>query len=87
LKDIVERLTAMVGGGEASNGHARPVYRRAAAANGKSPRRAGECASGLAALRKAVSHQPKSLEHGAPVLGARGASKGAFPLEEQFKEF
>jgi methyl-accepting chemotaxis protein/methyl-accepting chemotaxis protein-1 (serine sensor receptor) len=36
LKDIVERLTAMVGGGEAARGHARPVHRRAGAARGAS---------------------------------------------------
>ena len=87
LKDIVERLTAMVGGGEATNGHARQTHRRASAANGKAPRRAGESASGLSALRKAVWHQPKSTEHGAPALAARGPSKEAFPLEEHFKEF
>jgi methyl-accepting chemotaxis protein/methyl-accepting chemotaxis protein-1 (serine sensor receptor) len=86
LKDIVERLTAMVGGGE-DNGHARQTNRRATAANGKAPQRRSESASGLAALHKAVSHQPKSAEHGAPVLAARGANKDAFPLEEQFKEF
>ena len=84
LKDIVERLTAMVGGGEAAKGHARPVHQRAGATNGKC---SAQSASGLAALRKAVSHQPKSAEHGALVLAARGASKDAFPLEEQFKEF
>jgi methyl-accepting chemotaxis protein/methyl-accepting chemotaxis protein-1 (serine sensor receptor) len=37
LKDIAERLMAMVGGGEASNGHADPVHRRNGAANGKAP--------------------------------------------------
>ena len=87
MKDIVERLTAMVGGGEASNGHARQTQRRASAANGNPPRRASESSSGLTALHKAVSHQPKSVEHGAPVLVAHRANKDAFPLEEQFKEF
>jgi hypothetical protein len=66
----------MVGGGEASNGHTRQTHRRAS-----------ESGAGLSALRKAVSHQPKSMEHGAPVLAAHRASKEAFPLEEQFKEF
>ncbi len=87
LKDIVEQLTAMVGGGEASNGHARQTQRRASAANGNPPRQESESASGLTALRKAVSHQPKSAEHGAPALATRSASGEAFPLEEQFKEF
>ncbi len=86
MKDIVERLTAMVGG-EASNGHARQTQRRASAANGNPPRRASESSSGLTALHQAVSHQPKSVEHGAPALVAHGANKDAFPLEEQFKEF
>ena len=87
LKDIVERLSAMVGGGETANGNARQAHRRTSGANGKSPRRASESGAGLPALRKAVSHQPKSTEHGTPVLAAHGASKDAFPLEEQFKEF
>jgi methyl-accepting chemotaxis protein len=76
LKGIVERLTSMVGGGEASNGHTRQTHRRAS-----------ESGADLSALRKAVSHQPKSMEYGAPVLAAHRASKEAFPLEEQFKEF
>jgi methyl-accepting chemotaxis protein/methyl-accepting chemotaxis protein-1 (serine sensor receptor) len=89
LKSIVESLTAMVGGGEATSHHARPVHRPAGEANGKAPgsRRPSESASGLTALRKAGSHQPKSTEHGAPTLAARAASKETFPLEEEFKEF
>jgi hypothetical protein len=31
--------------------------------------------------------EPRSAEHGVPVLTAHGASKDAFPLEERFKEF
>jgi methyl-accepting chemotaxis protein len=89
LKNIVERLTAMVGGGEASNGDASPVQRRASATGGKAPvsHQPGESASDLTALRKAVSHQSKSAEPGAPALAARGAGKEAFPLDEEFKEF
>jgi len=83
----VERLSAMVGGGETANGNARQAHRRTSGANGDPPRRASESGAGLSALRKAVSHLPKSTEHGAPVLAAHGASKDAFPLEEQFKEF
>jgi methyl-accepting chemotaxis protein/methyl-accepting chemotaxis protein-1 (serine sensor receptor) len=37
LKDVVVRLTAMIGG--AANGHNRPAHRRAAPAKGKSPHR------------------------------------------------
>lgn len=88
LKDIVERLTAMVGGGEASNGRARQVHYRAAAASGQPPQRRSESGASLTALRKAVSRQPKSAEREAPVPAAPSASKDAFPLEEdQFKEF
>jgi methyl-accepting chemotaxis protein/methyl-accepting chemotaxis protein-1 (serine sensor receptor) len=84
LKDVVERLTAMVGGGEAANDHTRPLHRRTAAASGRSTQRAGESAAGLVALRTAVPHPPKSTN---PVLTAHGASKDAFSMEEQFKEF
>jgi methyl-accepting chemotaxis protein/methyl-accepting chemotaxis protein-1 (serine sensor receptor) len=87
LKNILDRLTAMVGGGAAVNGHARPVHRQAGTANGTpASRRPGESASG-AALRKVVSHQPESAEHKAPLLAAHGGSRDAFPLEDQFKEF
>jgi methyl-accepting chemotaxis protein len=84
LKDIVERLTAMVGGGEAGSGNARQAQRRNSKAS--VPRRQGESAAGLAALRNAVSHQLKSEPSG-PALAGRASRKDAFPLEEQFKEF
>jgi methyl-accepting chemotaxis protein/methyl-accepting chemotaxis protein-1 (serine sensor receptor) len=89
LKDVVERLTAMVGGGEASNGHARPVHRRTGATGGKTlaSHTPGESAPGFTGLRKAAARQPKSAGRGAPALAAHGTSKDAFPLEEQFKEF
>ena len=89
LKEIVERLTAMVDGSEAGAARARSAHRRAAPANGKvlTPQRPGAAASDLTALRKAVSHQPRSAEQGARALAAPGAGKDAFPLEEQFKEF
>jgi methyl-accepting chemotaxis protein/methyl-accepting chemotaxis protein-1 (serine sensor receptor) len=90
LKEIVDRLAAMVGGGETTNGHAsRPVHRQAGAASAKPPagRRPAESASGLSALRKAVARQPKSAENGTPVPIARGASNDTFPMDEQFKEF
>jgi methyl-accepting chemotaxis protein/methyl-accepting chemotaxis protein-1 (serine sensor receptor) len=92
LKDVVERLTAMLGGSEASNdvGNDVGLVRRRAGANhlkAQASHRPGESASGLASLRRAVTHQPKSAEHPAPVLLGRGASKEVFPLDEQFKEF
>jgi methyl-accepting chemotaxis protein len=79
LKDIVERLTAMVGGGDAAKGRGRPAHRRTAAASGKSAHRPSEPGGALSALGKAVRNQPRSVD--------LGASKDAFPLEEQFKEF
>ncbi len=83
LKDIVERLTAMVGGGETAHGHGRPSSYRSA---GTSPsRQHRESAKGLTALRKAVAHPVG--EKGTPAHLAHAAPKEAFPLEEQFKEF
>ena len=87
LRDVIERLTAMVGGGEAAGGGARPAHRRATAASGNPQRPKGESTAGLAALRKAVVHQPKSVERPAPVRAARDANPDPFPLDEQFKEF
>ncbi len=87
LEEIVERLTAMVGGGEAANGRTHQAQRRAPAAGAKALQRPGQSSTSLAALRKAVSHPAKSAERPEPVLAARGANPEAFPLEEQFKEF
>jgi methyl-accepting chemotaxis protein/methyl-accepting chemotaxis protein-1 (serine sensor receptor) len=84
LKDIVERLTSMVGGGEAANGNVRQTHRRSSSA--AASRRQDESAAGLAALRKAVSQQSKSV-HAEPVLAGHKSHKDDFPLEEQFKEF
>ncbi|MBI4874100.1 MAG: hypothetical protein HY822_05655 [Acidobacteria bacterium] len=87
LKDVVARLTALAGCGEAANGAAWQPRRRAGAVGGKAPRQPSQSGAGLRALRKAVSHQPKPAGHEEPVLVARGAGKQAFPLDEQFKEF
>ncbi len=87
LKAVVERLTDMVGGGQGANGEARQAYRRTTAAGGSPQRRPGESAAGLAALRKAVSNQPRPVEHPAPASAGRDANRDAFPMEEQFKEF
>ena len=84
LKDIVERLTSMVGGGEAANGNVRQTHRRSSSA--AASQRQDESAAGLAALRKAVSQQSKSV-HAEPVLAGHKSHKDDFPLEEQFKEF
>ena len=72
LKDIVDRLTAMVGGG-ASNGPRRPTRQPATASRAKAPQRRTESRASLAAL------PPKSVEH--------EANKDPFPMEEDFKEF
>jgi methyl-accepting chemotaxis protein len=89
LKDIVGQLTAMVGGGEGSEGRARPDYRRSRAAGSKAvaTRRPGEAGSSLRALGAATSPQIRSLERAEPVFAHRGGSKDAFPLDDQFKEF
>jgi methyl-accepting chemotaxis protein len=84
LKDIVARLTSMVGGGEGANGSVGQTYRRSSTSS--STRRPGASAAGLAPLRKAVSRRAKS-NHSEPVLAGQASHKGAFPLDEQFKEF
>ena len=83
LKDIVGRLTAMVGGGEAAGrgagymvgGRQRPAITRHAAAT---PQRARESRSGLSAFRQTVS--PKTDRH-APELAVADAktSKNRLP--------
>ena len=50
------------------------------------PQRSGASASSLTARRQAVSRRTRPAVP-APVMAARGASKEAFPLEEEFKEF
>jgi methyl-accepting chemotaxis protein/methyl-accepting chemotaxis protein-1 (serine sensor receptor) len=78
LKDVVRRLTAMVGGGGTSNGHARQTRRRDS--RGSAPRRSGESAEGLGAPRMAVSHQWKSPQAD-PVFAGHTPHEDAFPLE------
>jgi len=76
LKEIVERLTAMVGGGESlgtGNRSGRAAHR---------PRRLAQAASGLSALRAAVAHKPGHVS--APPASS---AANAIPLEEEFKEF
>ena len=87
LKDVVERLTGMVGGGEAAGGGARQAHPRTTAAGSNPQRRPAESAAGLAALRKAVSNQPREVERPTRAVAARSANQDAFPLDEQFKEF
>src|ERR1035437_1905782 len=75
LKDVVRRLTAMVGGGT-SNRHARQTRRRSAGAS--DPRRQNESASSLAAPRNAVSDQWKSPQAD-PVFAGHTPHEDAFP--------
>jgi methyl-accepting chemotaxis protein len=88
LRDVVERLTAMVGGGQAGNdSHAGVRRKRAVTAHhamAAAPAHHRESGS-LHALRAAVTNKPGG--HTAePVLAAK-TDKSAFPLEEEFKEF
>ncbi|HTX33575.1 MAG TPA: methyl-accepting chemotaxis protein [Bryobacteraceae bacterium] len=87
LKDIVERLAAMVGGGDGFNSLARTGHGKPGRSRERTQRHGDESVSGLTALRGAVSYPAKSAEHRASPAAARSASKEAFPLEEQFKEF
>jgi methyl-accepting chemotaxis protein/methyl-accepting chemotaxis protein-1 (serine sensor receptor) len=81
LRDVVERLAAMVGGGETGNGnHAGSRRKRAAASH-------HESASDLSALRAAVAHKPAKGHAAEPVLAGAKADKKSFPMEEEFKEF
>jgi len=75
LRGIVERLTEMVGGGEAAqvtNRRSRPEPARASG-------RKIHAAHATAPVRKAAAHEP------APVLAGNG--KHEFPLDGDFKEF
>ena len=82
LKNVVARLTSMMGGGESAGGNVRRIHRAHSSAS--APSRQGEPA-GLAALSKAVSHRTKS-EHLPPVPASHASHQDAFPLDEQFKE-
>ncbi len=86
LKDLVDRLVAMVGGGAQES----PGGRRLAASRRKPesrlpvqrpPQRAGNAASGLPALSAAVGHKAAA----APLDAT--AREIALPLEAEFKEF
>ena len=83
LADIVKRLTAMVGGGEAVNGATRPSHRRS---GGAAVVRAPKIPiTGLAGPRKAVSRPVGEKRE--PGHLAHGGQKETFLLEEEFKDF
>jgi len=89
LKDVMEHLISLVGGGEASGSGAGRTQRLAGAAKAKAKESAGagKPGVGLVALAKAVSHRPKPAEPQTPGLQACSVNREVFPLEEDFKEF
>ncbi|MDQ2777232.1 MAG: methyl-accepting chemotaxis protein [Acidobacteriota bacterium] len=91
LKDIVERLTAMVGGGTMRDraGYIVTARRPAAPAwhAAAKPLRERESRSGLSALRVAVSHKKSNGHDTELAVASAKTGKDAFPLEEEFKEF
>jgi methyl-accepting chemotaxis protein len=80
LENVVERLAAMVGGGdtEAGNGN----Y----AGSGRKRAETSRHAAGLSALRAAVTHKPANGHAAEPVLVGAKTHKHAFPLDEEFEE-
>jgi methyl-accepting chemotaxis protein len=86
---IVEQLAAMVGGAGAGAGHARSARRGAGAAGGTAAdaRWAGQTASGLKALGKAVSPRSKPVAFAEPAPVSHASSKDTFDMEGEFKEF
>jgi len=89
VKEIIGRLTAMVGGGDSGGAPVRPAHRGTSTAARKftTARQSGEAASSLRALGAASTRQIKAADHAEPAFSAHGAGKDAFPLDEQFKEF
>jgi methyl-accepting chemotaxis protein/methyl-accepting chemotaxis protein-1 (serine sensor receptor) len=85
LRAIVSRLNGMVGGGSEASSHAIHDNRRAAP-RGPAPavRNNRNSASALGGLQTAVSQKHAVSEQ---AMVAVPADKGAFPLEEDFKEF
>jgi methyl-accepting chemotaxis protein/methyl-accepting chemotaxis protein-1 (serine sensor receptor) len=83
LKDIVNRLTAMVGGGETGTNN---LSRRTARPVSRTPQRQRESASSLIALSKAAGHKANAPAAG-PVRARVKSNEEAFPLDETFKEF
>jgi methyl-accepting chemotaxis protein/methyl-accepting chemotaxis protein-1 (serine sensor receptor) len=85
LRAIVARLNGMVGGGADAGGHAVHDKRRAAPRGlASAVRNNRDSGSGPRALQSAVSQRHAVSD---PAMAAVPADKGAFPLEEDFKEF
>jgi methyl-accepting chemotaxis protein/methyl-accepting chemotaxis protein-1 (serine sensor receptor) len=89
LKDIVERLTAMVGGSR-NDGRAAPRRKQAATTRhtaSSQPSRQRESESGLSVPVAAAPYKSANGQTAKPALAALQPDKDAFPLEEEFKEF
>jgi methyl-accepting chemotaxis protein/methyl-accepting chemotaxis protein-1 (serine sensor receptor) len=89
LKEVVGRLTAIIGGGAGeSQTTARLAHRHSSApAKVLPPHRPGASTASLGDLRQAVTRQPQAAAPAEPVPAGRAAQKNAFPLDEDFKEF
>jgi methyl-accepting chemotaxis protein len=84
LKDIVERLTAMVGGNESTGG----VRRRARGARPASTqRREPRSAVRTAIPHSAVKHPPTNGHSAAGVLVGAPTGMVTIPMDDDFKEF
>jgi len=83
LKDIVGRLTLMVGGDSAST-------ERTASPRLRQPETRREPAAGPATMRPVAVHEPSNGHNGhaaTNVLAGLQAGKSALPLDDDFKEF
>jgi len=91
LKDVVVRLSAMVGGDVSANGsHGSAGRKRETMARGSdapAPLAQREPFSCLPAPRAVMSNQPVNGHAAATALAAAQTHKNALPLEEEFREF
>ncbi|MCC6391421.1 MAG: methyl-accepting chemotaxis protein, partial [Bryobacterales bacterium] len=83
LKDVVERLAAMVGG--AAGGGARKLHRRASGPGARPGQRQGEPGANPPVMRKSMA-PGRNFAASEPAL-VNASQKDPFPLDEQFKEF
>jgi len=80
VKEIVARLTEMVGGGETA---VRTTVRRRTSFD----RRPADSGASLKSLGKVTARRTRPAERAEPALAGRGGGKDPFPMDEQFKEF
>lgn len=87
MKNIVDRLNAMVGGGESGGGYSAARQKRAAAARQYAPTpRDGRETGSLRALRSGVAHSHNGQVR-QPSLAVAEADKNDLPMDDDFKEF